>query len=117
MIAALDSLSSKNDREIETGLEVGEETILIQPVILPDPLRLPSLKNGTASSAAAVSNAISPTVRKKQSVSSLNGDLNFPLTTHEKKPYSFTEEVEQIQSLSNSCFTHPIQFNPTAAHH
>lgn len=99
----MDGISSKNDREIETGLEVGEETILIPPVILPDPLRLPSLKNVVASSVTAASTPLSPTVqRKKQSVSSMNGDLNSLLATHEKKPYSFTEEVEQIQSLSNS---------------
>ena len=102
----MDAISTKNDREIETGLEVGEETILIPPVILPDPLRLPSLKNVGASSVAAISTStLSPAVlRKKQSVSSMNGDLIFPLGTLDKKPYSFSEEVEQIQSLSNSIF-------------
>ena len=100
----MDSVSAKNDREIETGLEVGEETILIPPVILPDPLRLPSLKN-TQLPAALLSNTLSPSVqRKKQSVSSMNGDLH--LLTLDKKPYSFAEEVEQIQSLGNGVSPH-----------
>jgi len=99
-ISSMDSVSAKNDREIETGLEVGEETILIPPVILPDPLRLPSLKN-TQLPAALLSNTLSPSVqRKKQSVSSMNGDLH--LLTLDKKPYSFAEEVEQIQSLDTA---------------
>jgi len=59
------AVSLKNDKDIETGMEVVEETIL------PDPTRLPSHKGIAASIAAAqavLSHTLSPSPLRKQKV-------------------------------------------------
>lgn len=104
---AVEVVSSKSDKEIEMGLEVGEETYLdlhhsLTPV--PDPLRLPGHKSVAASIAAAqavLTNTLSPTThRKKKSPINLNNGVAGDTTSQsENTYYSFNKEIDQILAL------------------
>ncbi len=91
------AVSLKNDKDIETGMEVVEETIL------PDPTRLPSHKGIAASIAAAqavLSHTLSPSPLRKQKVITSNSANNDGTNyVSEGANYSFLKEVELLNKL------------------
>ena len=121
LFSAIDAISSKNDKEIEMGLEVVEETYLdihhhgLAPAIIPDTLtRLSGQKSVAASIAAAqavLTNTLSPTShRKKKSVMTIgNGVVDTP-SQSENTHYSFNKEIDQIKALGKLNIFCPLIF-------
>ena len=103
-------------KDIETGLEVGEETLLIKPIHLPEALRMPNVKGVAVSIAAAqaalTSTVLSPTShRKKNPGSSCNNSLNGDAPNNGsigEIPYSFAEEIDQIKAIGIFIISYPF---------